>query len=245
MICWAIHNQVPNKPSLSRRTQQVIDVEQVSKEYSGGYQALSNVSFALKPGELAFLTGHSGAGKSTLLKLLTAVEPISRGRVFIDGQDIGLMKRRLVPYFRRRVGVVYQDHKLLNDYTVFENVALPLVVSGTSRRTLEKRVSSALNRVGLVEMGRMHPLELSGGEQQRVGIARAIVNRPSLLLADEPTGNLDPRLADEIMTLFRDLNEKNVTVLVATHNPRHFAGTGERVLELNKGNLVYDSPMRL
>lgn len=216
----------------------MIRFQNVYKRYDGGIDALRGVSFHLEAGEQAFLTGHSGAGKSTLLKLITLAEKASRGSVLIGNQDLGKLAHRNIPLLRRRIGVVYQDHKLLPDRSVFDNVGLPLVVGGVSYRDMGRRVRAALDTVGLLGRENAFPLSLSGGEQQRVGIARAIVNRPEIMLADEPTGNLDPQLADEIMALFWRLTKLNVTVLIATHDPRHFNRGDVRVLELKEGLLV-------
>jgi len=216
----------------------MIRFQNVYKRYPAGGDALRGISFELERGEQAYLTGHSGAGKSTLLKLITLVERASRGSVFFADQNLADLHGRHIATHRRRIGVVYQDHKLLADKTVFDNVALPLIVAGMSYREIGRRVRAALDTVGLLEKETAFPVALSGGEQQRVGIARAIINRPELLLADEPTGNLDPELADEIMALFSRLNQLNVTVLIATHDPRHFSRGDVRVLELNEGLLV-------
>jgi len=222
----------------------MIRFSNVFKRYADGGDALRGVSFSIEQGEFAFLTGHSGAGKSTLLKLVTLVERASRGSIEVAGQDLEGLGRSDIPAFRRRIGVVYQDHKLLADRSVFENVALPLMVSGMAPADTVRRVRAALQTVGLLERESVYPTSLSGGEQQRVGIARAIVNRPEILLADEPTGNLDPDLADEIMNLFRRFNQHNITVLVATHDPRHYGVDGVRVLELGNGLLMRDGIVR-
>lgn len=213
----------------------------VFKRYEGGYDALKNVSFELNRGEMAFLTGHSGAGKSTLLRLIALIERPSRGEAVVNGQDLLKLPRRRLPNFRRDLGVVFQDYKLLYDRTVFDNVALPLVVSGTESAEIGKRVRAALDKVGLLSKERAYPITLSGGEQQRVGIARAVVCKPSLLLADEPTGNLDADLSDEIMDLFLDFHHHGVTVLIATHDQRQIARLNKRVLKLDHGELAHDS----
>lgn len=216
----------------------MIRFQNVYKRYPDGGDALRGISFELERGEQVYLTGHSGAGKSTLLKLVTLVERATRGNVFFADQNLSDIRGRQIAAHRRRIGVVYQDHKLLTEKTVFDNVALPMIVAGMPYREIGRRVRAALDTVGLLEKENSVPLALSGGEQQRVGIARAIINRPELLLADEPTGNLDPELADEIMALFARLNQLNVTVLIATHDPRHFARGDVRVLELREGLLV-------
>lgn len=213
----------------------------VFKRYEGGYDALKNVSFELNRGEMAFLTGHSGAGKSTLLRLIALIERPSRGEAVVNGQDLTKLPRRRLPYFRRDIGVVFQDYKLLYDRTVFDNVALPLVVIGTDPVEIGKRVRAALDKVGLLSKERAYPITLSGGEQQRVGIARAVVGKPALLLADEPTGNLDAELSDEIMDLFLDFHHHGVTVLIATHDQHQIARLNKRVLKLSHGELEHDS----
>ncbi|WP_028116617.1 cell division ATP-binding protein FtsE [Ferrimonas senticii] len=196
----------------------MIRFEQVTKIYSGGQTALNGVDFHLQSGQMAFLTGHSGAGKSTLLKLITAIERPTLGKVVVNQQDVGQLKRGQVPYLRRDIGIIFQDHNLLMDRSVFDNVALPLVIEGFAEREIHKRVAAALDMVGLADKVGFAPMQLSGGEQQRVGIARAVVARPPLLLADEPTGNLDPKLSMEIFRLFETFNRAGTTVLIATHD---------------------------
>ncbi len=216
----------------------MIHFDQVSKRYQSGHEALRNVSFRLAAGEMAFLTGHSGAGKTTLLRLVALVERASRGQVFIGGQNLNRLVRRKIPYFRRNIGLVFQDHRLLPERTVFDNVALPLVIAGARHQEIARRVRAALDKVGLLGKERLHPLTLSGGEQQRVGIARAVVNKPPILLADEPTGNLDPELSREVMGLFNSFSDFGVTVLIATHDIELIRRMGTRTLVLNKGYLV-------
>lgn len=216
----------------------MIRFEQVTKIYSGGYKALSSVNFHLKTAEMAFLTGHSGAGKSTLLKLMTVIERPTAGKVFIHGHDVAHIKRADVPYLRRNIGMIFQDHHLLMEKSVFDNVALPLVIEGFSIGEIRKRVAAALDMVGLYNKERHHPLMLSGGEQQRVGIARAIVNKPRLLLADEPTGNLDPKLSMDILHLFETFNDAGTTVLIATHNLGLIARMKYRTLTLKHGRML-------
>jgi cell division transport system ATP-binding protein len=196
----------------------VIRFDQVHKRYANGREALAGVSFAVDAGELAFLTGHSGAGKSSVLKLIALIERPTRGQVFINDRSTASIKPRGIPQFRRSVGVVFQDHKLLHDRTVADNVSLPLIIAGIPRREIDKRVRASLDQVGLLSKEKCRPLELSTGEQQRVGIARAVVARPQLLIADEPTGNLDPDLALEVMRLFKRFNDVGVTVVIATHD---------------------------
>jgi cell division transport system ATP-binding protein len=219
----------------------MIRFDGVCKSYPGGYEALRGVSFRLESGEMAFLTGHSGAGKSTLLKLIALIERSTRGQVLIDGQNLSRVGRRQVPYVRRKIGIVFQDHRLLHDRTVFDNVALPLVIAGYRHREVGRRVRAALDKVSLLSKERVYPVTLSGGEQQRVGIARAVVNKPPLLLADEPTGNLDPDLSWEIMGLFEQFNRVGVTVLVATHDVELIRRKGHRVLTLRGGALAGDT----
>lgn len=215
-----------------------------SKRYSSGFDALKNVSFHLAQGEMAFLTGHSGAGKSSLLKLIALLERTSRGQVLINNYNLAKVSRRNIPYFRRNVGIIFQDHQLLFDRTVFDNVALPLIIAGFSRREVGKRVRAALDKVGLLNKEKKYPITLSGGEQQRVGIARAVVNKPPLILADEPTGNLDPQLSAEIMGLFQDFSEVGVTVLVATHDIALISQLPYRVLTLEEGKLISDTGVK-
>jgi cell division transport system ATP-binding protein len=220
----------------------VIRFENVSKRYPNGREALSGVSFALERGELAFLTGPSGAGKSTLLRLIALIERPTRGTVLVNNQNTSRITRRRVPAFRQRLGVVFQDHKLLYDRPVFDNVALPLVIAGMPRRDIARRVRAALDVVGLLGRETHPPITLSTGEQQRVGIARAVVARPEVLIADEPTGNLDPELSLEIMSLFARFNEVGTTVLIATHDLELIDQLDDpRRLRLVAGRLEEDS----
>ncbi|MCP4042825.1 MAG: ATP-binding cassette domain-containing protein, partial [Gammaproteobacteria bacterium] len=189
----------------------MIKFDNVSKRYPNGHEGLSRVSLHIAPGEFCFLTGHSGAGKSTLLRLIALIERNSQGNIIVGGQNLARLKRRRIPYYRRGIGVIFQNHRLLFDRTVFDNVALPLVISGHSHQDITHRVRAALDKVGLLGKEKLLPITLSGGEQQRVGIARAVVNKPPILLADEPTGNLDPELSREIMTLFERFNQVGVT----------------------------------
>ncbi|MDF1831511.1 MAG: cell division ATP-binding protein FtsE [Porticoccaceae bacterium] len=215
----------------------MIEFENVSKRYPDGHEALSQINFALDTGEMAFLTGHSGAGKSTLLKLIMLMERPSGGQLRVNGKNLNRLHKSQIPYYRRRVGVVFQNHQLLFDRTVFDNVALPMQVSGAQHRDIERRVRAALDKVGLLNKEKLNPVQLSGGEQQRIGIARAVVHTPRILLADEPTGNLDPSLSVEIMTLFEDFRNVGVSVLVATHDIALISSMGERVLTLDHGRL--------
>lgn len=218
----------------------MIRFDQVSKRYSSGHEALSRVSFELARGEMAFLTGHSGAGKSTLLKLMMLMERPSQGQVLINGQNLNRLRKGQIPHFRRNVGVVFQNHQLLFDRSVFDNVALPLQIAGYHHADVGRRVRAALDKVGLLGKEQQNPIVLSGGEQQRVGIARAVVNKPALLLADEPTGNLDPALSAEIMRLFRQFNDVGVTVLIASHDLALLQRLQRRVLTLASGQLTFD-----
>ncbi|VAX14292.1 Cell-division-associated, ABC-transporter-like signaling protein FtsE [hydrothermal vent metagenome] len=211
------------------------------KRYPGGYDALKQVNFHMPAGQMAFLTGHSGAGKSTLLKLIALLERASRGQVFVNGQNLAKIRRTRIPFFRRNIGIIFQDHQLLFDRTVFDNVALPLIIAGLPQRDIGKRVRAALDKVGLLKKEKVYPVTLSGGEQQRVGIARAVVNKPPLLLADEPTGNLDPELSREIMHIFEDFSQVGVTVLVASHDLDLISQLPYRQLTLKGGHLVADT----
>ncbi len=221
----------------------MISFQQVCKRYANGKDALQQVSFQLDVGELAFLTGHSGAGKSTLLKLLTLIERPTQGQIIVDNQNLSAIKRMGVPYYRRKIGMVFQNHQLLFDRTVFDNVALPLLISGYSRKDAGRRVRAALDKVGLLSKENLLPIMLSGGEQQRVGIARAVVNKPPILLADEPTGNLDPELSAEIMDLFQEFSNVGVTVLVATHDLSLIRRYNHRSLILRDGLLTEDGAL--
>jgi cell division transport system ATP-binding protein len=215
----------------------MIVFERVSKRYPNGREALTNVGFRIESGEMVFLTGRSGAGKSTVLKLVALLERPTRGTVTVNGKSTGTLKARHIPAFRRQIGVVFQDHKLLVDRPVFDNVALPLVVAGTTLNEIDKRVRAALDQVGLLGKERMLPAELSVGEQQRVGIARAVVSKPPLIIADEPTGNLDPDLSLEVMRLFRRFSDVGVTVLVATHDQHIVRELAKREIVLASGEI--------
>lgn len=215
----------------------MITFDQVTKRYPGGFEALSQVNFSLQKGEMAFLTGHSGAGKSTLLKLIALLEWPSSGQLMVNGLQLNRLKKRDVAAHRSQLGITFQSPFLLNDRSVFENVALPLQIQGMAYPMLAKRVHAALDMVGLLNKEKMLPLHLSGGEQQRVGIARAVVHKPALLLADEPTGNLDPKLSSEIMTLYEQFNQVGVSVLVATHDLTLIAGMKHRIVMLKGGRV--------
>lgn len=216
----------------------MITVSHISKRYSGGYEALNDVSLGIDPGEMLFVTGHSGAGKSTLLKLVAGIERPTRGSVVINGQNITKMGATSLPFLRRNFGFIFQDHKLLFDRSVFDNAALPLVISGFARREISRRVRAALDKVGLLGREKANPISLSGGEQQRLCIARAVVNRPAILLADEPTGNLDAAYANEIVAMFKAFNQVGVTVMIATHDLGLIQGLQARTIHLDHGKLV-------
>ncbi len=218
----------------------MIEFNNVSKTYPGGFLALKQVSFKVGSGEMAFLTGHSGAGKSTLLKLISMMEKPSSGSININGTELANIKYQDIPYVRRGIGMIFQNHNLLMDRTVFDNVALPLVIEGFSAKEIKKRVETALEKVHLLDKVRCFPYMLSGGEQKRVGIARAIVNKPPIILADEPTGNLDPKLSLEIIQLFEDFNAVGVSVLIATHDLGLIARMKYRTLTLKQGNMIND-----
>ena len=216
----------------------MISFSAVSKRYPGGQDALRGVSFSLEAGELAFVTGHSGAGKSTLLKLIPAIERPTSGSVVVNGQNVGALKRAAVPYLRRNLGLVFQDHKLLYDRSVYDNVMLPLSFGTLSPRDAARRVRAALDKVGLLARERANPIQLSGGEQQRLAIARAVVNRPAVLVADEPTANLDDESAGRVVDILLSFNQVGVTLLVATHDQGLVARHGRRVLQLAAGRLA-------
>ncbi|WP_266159962.1 cell division ATP-binding protein FtsE [Dyella silvatica] len=218
----------------------MIRFEQVSKRYEGGHEALSQLTFHVAPGEMAFVTGHSGAGKSTLLKLLGLIERPSHGLIALDGQSLAKIGRAGIPKLRRRIGMVFQDHRLLMDRTVYANVELPLVIGGIAPAERARRARAALEKVGLLAYERQLPASLSAGERQRVGIARAIVAKPALLIADEPTGNLDPQLAVEIMELFAEFQQFGTTVLIASHDLPLIKRMKKRVVVLDHGRLVAD-----
>jgi cell division transport system ATP-binding protein len=216
----------------------VIRFTQVFKRYPGGHEALSDVNFDIAKGEMVFLTGHSGAGKSTLMKLVAAIERPTSGVVTVNGQNVGRMQRAAIPFLRRNIGLIFQDHKLLFDRSVYENVLLPLRIAGFAHNEAAKRVRAALDKVGLLDRERANPITLSGGEQQRVCIARAIVCRPALVLADEPTGSLDSDYAVDIMDMFRSFHQVGVTLLIATHDEALVARYAGRRLHLDHGRLA-------
>ncbi len=218
----------------------MIEFAEVSKRYPNGQEALRQVNLQIADGEMAFLTGHSGAGKSTLLKLICLMERATTGQVIVNGKNLNRTSRRKIPSVRRDIGMIFQDHRLLFDRSVFDNVALPLMIAGHSHREIGRRVRAALDKVGLLSKEKNLPIMLSGGEQQRVGIARAVVNKPPLLLADEPTGNLDPDLSAEIMHLFEQFNQVGVSLLIASHDLSLIAKLRHRILVMKDGRLVED-----
>jgi cell division transport system ATP-binding protein len=216
----------------------MIRFEHVYKRYPNGREALTDLSLHIESGEIVFLTGHSGAGKSSLLKLITLIERPTRGQLIVNGHNVNGVKRSKIPQFRQQIGVVFQDHKLLLDRTIFDNVALPLIIAGIGQKEIGKRVRAALDQVGLLGREQSLPLELSTGEQQRVGIARAVVSKPPILIADEPTGNLDPDLSVEVMKIFRRFNEVGVTVLIASHDLYLLEHFPVRRVRLEAGKIV-------
>ena len=216
----------------------MIQFENVTKRYPGGQEALSELDLSVEKGEMVFVTGHSGAGKSTLLRLIALIERPTSGQVIVDNRNTRRIRRRRIPAYRREIGIVFQDHKLLYDRSVADNVALPLIIGGVSERDAGRRVRAALDQVGLLNKEKKRPETLSAGEQQRVGIARAIVTRPKLLIADEPTGNLDPDLSLEVMRIFRRFNEVGVTLLIASHDISLIDRLGCRRIELDQGRLL-------
>ena len=216
----------------------MIELSEVTKRYPGGHEALSQVSLKIEQGEMVFLTGHSGAGKSTLLKLIAAIERPTSGQIIVHGQNIGRMRRAAMPFFRRNIGLVFQDHKLLYDRSVFDNVLLPLHIQGLTGQDAAKRARAALDKVGLLGRERARPITLSGGEQQRLCIARAIVSRPALVLADEPTANVDAAYANDIMEMFRAFNQVGVTLVISTHDQELIRRHGGRSITLHQGKLA-------
>ena len=216
----------------------MIQLDSVTKRFPGGQEALSGLSLNVEKGEMVFVTGHSGAGKSTLLRLIALIERPTSGQVIVDGQNTQRVKRRKIPAYRRQIGMVFQDHKLLYDRSVADNVALPLIIAGANKREAGRRVRASLEQVGLLHKEKRNPETLSAGEQQRVGIARAIASRPKLLIADEPTGNLDPDLSLEVMRVFRRFNEFGVTLLIASHDIALIDRLGCRRIELADGRLA-------
>lgn len=215
----------------------MIQLEEVVKRFPGGQEALKGLTLNVDKGEMVFVTGHSGAGKSTLLRLIALIERPTSGQVIVDGQNLKRVSRRKIPAYRRQIGMVFQDHKLLYDRSVFDNVALPLIISGIGQRDAGRKVRAALDQVSLLHKEKQNPETLSSGEQQRVGIARAIVSRPKLVIADEPTGNLDPDLSLEVMRIFRRFNEVGVTLLIASHDLALIDQLGCRRIALEDGQV--------
>jgi cell division transport system ATP-binding protein len=218
----------------------MIHFDKVTKRYSNGHEAVSQIGFDLQPGEMAFLTGHSGAGKSTVLKLIAMMERPSSGQVILNGHNLNRINANKVSQLRRSIGIIFQQPRLLNNRSIFDNIALPLMINGYSPKEMSKRVRAALDKVGLLPKEKLLPADLSGGEQQRVGIARAIVHKPILLLADEPTGNLDPTLSAEIMRLFAEFHQVGVAVLIASHDLGLIATMRHRIILLKQGRLISD-----
>ena len=218
----------------------MIEFHNVTKRFPGGHDALSNVSMQLDKGAMAFLTGHSGAGKSTLLKIISLIEKPTRGQALLNRINLSTVSKHRIPYIRRRIGFIFQDHQLLFDRPVFDNVAMPLTIQGYRHQEIAKRTRAALDKVGLLHKEKSMPITLSGGEQQRVGIARAVVHKPMLLLADEPTGNLDPVLSREIMQIFIDFHQVGVSVLVASHDLNLIDELQKPVLTLNRGQMIHN-----
>jgi len=218
----------------------MIQFHNVTKRYPGGYEALNNVSLNLPEGQMAFLTGHSGAGKSTLLKIISLIEKPTRGQAILNQINLNNLPRKRIPYIRRNIGIIFQDHQLLFDRPVFDNVAMPLIIQGYPHQEIRKRTRAALDKVGLLHKEKSMPITLSGGEQQRVGIARAVAHKPMLLLADEPTGNLDPVLSREIMQIFVDFHQVGVSVLVASHDLNLIEELQKPVVTLNQGKVIHN-----
>jgi len=218
----------------------MIQFSNVTKRFKGGFEALTNVSMHLGVGEMAFLTGPSGAGKSTLLKIISLIEKPTRGQALLNRINLNTISRQRIPYIRRNIGIIFQDHQLLFDRPVFDNVAMPLIIQGYRHQEIAKRTRAALDKVGLLHKEKSMPIALSGGEQQRVGIARAVVHKPMLLLADEPTGNLDPVLSREIMQIFVDFHQVGVSVLVASHDLDLIDELQKPVLTLNRGKMIHN-----
>ena len=216
----------------------MIQFTNVHMQYPGGIDALRNINLHIAQGAMAFVTGRSGAGKTTLLRLIALIERHTRGQIIVNGQNLERVRRKRIALFRRNIGFMFQDHRLLNDRTVYDNVALPLVIAGYRHQEVKKRVQAALDKVGLLSKQNSIPITLSGGEQQRVGIARAVVHRPALLLADEPTGNLDPALSWEIMKLFEQFNQVGVTILIASHDLEMIKRMRKRIITLREGRTL-------
>ncbi|MFT5505624.1 MAG: cell division transport system ATP-binding protein [Gammaproteobacteria bacterium] len=218
----------------------MIEFHNVTKRFPSGYEALNNVSFRLDRGEMVYITGHSGAGKSTLLKIIALIEKPTRGQALLNRVNLRNVGRGRIPYIRRNIGIIFQDHQLLFDRTVFDNVAMPLIIQGYRHQEIARRTRAALDKVGLLSKEKTLPITLSGGEQQRVGIARAVVHKPMVLLADEPTGNLDPVLSREIMQIFLDFHQVGVTVMIASHDQTLIDELQKPTMTLNRGKLIHN-----
>ena len=216
----------------------MIQFTNVFMAYPGGNKALQNINLSIEKGEMVYISGRSGAGKSTLLKLINLIDRHARGQIIVNGQNLERITRKRIPIFRRNIGFIFQNHRLLDDRTIFDNVALPLIISGSNHQEVKRRVQAALDKVDLLSKINSYPMELSGGEQQRIGVARAVVNRPAILIADEPTGNLDPMLSWEMMKLFEQFNQVGVTVLIASHELDMIKHMNKKIIILNKGRIL-------
>ena len=216
----------------------MIQFTNVFMTYPSGNKALQNINLSIEKGEMVYISGRSGAGKSTLLKLINLIDRHARGQIIVNGQNLERITRKRIPIFRRNIGFIFQNHRLLDDRTIFDNVALPLIIAGSNHQEVKRRVQAALDKVDLLSKINSYPMELSGGEQQRIGVARAVVNRPAILIADEPTGNLDPMLSWEMMKLFEQFNQVGVTVLIASHELDMIKHMNKRIIVLNKGRIL-------
>ena len=216
----------------------MIQFTNVFMTYPSGNKALQNINLSIEKGEMVYISGRSGAGKSTLLKLINLIDRHARGQIIVNGQNLERITRKRIPIFRRNIGFIFQNHRLLDDRTIFDNVALPLIIAGSNHQEVKRRVQAALDKVDLLSKINSYPMELSGGEQQRIGVARAVVNRPAILIADEPTGNLDPMLSWEMMKLFEQFNQVGVTVLIASHELDMIKHMNKRIIILNKGRIL-------
>ena len=216
----------------------MIQFTNVFMTYPSGNKALQNINLSIEKGEMVYISGRSGAGKSTLLKLINLIDRHARGQIIVNGQNLERITRKRIPIFRRNIGFIFQNHRLLDDRTIFDNVALPLIIAGSNHQEVKRRVQAALDKVDLLSKINSYPMELSGGEQQRIGVARAVVNRPAILIADEPTGNLDPMLSWEMMKLFEQFNQVGVTVIIASHELDMIKHMNKRIIILNKGRIL-------
>ena len=216
----------------------MIQFTNVFMAYPSGNKALQNINLSIEKGEMVYISGRSGAGKSTLLKLINLIDRHTRGQIIVNGQNLERITKKRIPIFRRNIGFIFQNHRLLDDRTIFDNVALPLIIAGSNHQEVKRRVQAALDKVDLLSKINSYPMELSGGEQQRIGVARAVVNRPAILIADEPTGNLDPMLSWEMMKLFEQFNQVGVTVLIASHELDMIKHMNKKIIILNKGRIL-------